>query len=96
MKTRRSRYAPTAIQLLKARCDEARAIKEAWDDRLRRAEADHTKAAREGGDTAATQRRIEAAEVGVTDAAGELRVALHAWTTACINHQPNTNTWRHK
>jgi hypothetical protein len=40
-------------------------------------------------------RRIEAAEVGVADAAGELRVALHAWTTACINHQQDT-TWRHK
>jgi hypothetical protein len=86
--TTRARRAPlTRSELLKARYDEARAIKDAWDVRLRRAESEHTQATSNGGDNAATLRAIAAIEVSVADAAGELAVALSAWMGSCITNE---------
>lgn len=87
MTTRVRRVPVTRSELLKARYDEARAIKDAWDARLRRAEAEHTAITRNGGDNAATLRAIAAVEVSVADAAGELEVALNS----CTNHPEHTN-----
>lgn len=88
MIARRIRRAPiTEVELLKARYDEARDIKAAWDARLRRAEAEHSHAIQVGGDFAATRRVIDAVEIEVADAAGELKVALAAWMGACIEQE---------
>lgn len=82
----RARRVPiTEAQVLKARYDEARAIKEAWDYRLKRAHQEHADAIIHGGDTNATRRNLNAVEIQVQDAAGELKVALNAWMTTTIN-----------
>ncbi|SEI45396.1 hypothetical protein SAMN04487917_101377 [Arthrobacter sp. yr096] len=84
--TRAHRVPATRSELLKARLDEARAIHDAWNIRLRRAEAQHTITTRDGGDNTATLRVIAATEISVLDAAGELKVALEAWVSSCTNH----------
>lgn len=91
MRTRAGRAPATRSELLKARYDEARAIKDAWDVRMRRAESEHSRASRDGEDTAPTLRAIAAVEVSVADAAGELEVALNAWVNSCTNHSEHTN-----
>ena len=80
------RNAITEVQILRARYDEARAIKEAWDFRLHWAQAVHADAVKYGGDTDATRRSLAAVEIQVADAAGELKVALNAWMAATIPH----------
>lgn len=77
-KIRPRRVAVSEPQILKARYDEARAIKDAWDYRLKRALSEHYDALRHGGDTDATRRNLAAVEVQVQDTAGELKVALNA------------------
>jgi hypothetical protein len=89
--TRTRRRPATESELLKARYDEARAIKDAWDVRLRRAESEHSRATRNSEDNAPTLRAIAAVEVSVADAAGELEVALNAWVNSCTNHPEHTN-----
>jgi hypothetical protein len=77
------RSAPlTEAQILKARYDEARQIKDAWQHRLNQAHRAHSIAQLTGQDTEATQRNINAVEIEFTDAAGELKVALDAWMAA--------------
>jgi len=85
---RPNRRPATESEVLKARYDEARAIKDAWDHRLRRAHIEHAAAQRYGGDTEAAQRNITAVQIQVTDAAGELAVALQQWV------QSSTHTER--
>lgn len=82
------RHVPlTEAQILKARYDEARQIKDAWDWRLRRAQYELRDAITHGGDTQASARNLAAVEINVADAAGELSVALNAWVQA-TTHQP--------
>ena len=85
--TLRPRHVPiTETQILKARYDEARQIKDAWDHRYRRAMQEHSEAIRHGGDFSVTRRNLDAVEIQVLDAAGELKVALNAWMAATIPH----------
>lgn len=88
----RSRRATiTDSQILKNRYDEARAIKDAWDQRLKRALSEHCDAIHHAGDTDATRRNLAAVEIQVADAAGELKVALNAWMTATLHpHERRT------
>ncbi|GGH93901.1 hypothetical protein ACFFGR_09430 [Arthrobacter liuii] len=77
----------TEAQILRNRYDEARAIKDAWDTRHRRAQREHSDAIRHRGDIQATRRNLDAIEIQVQDAAGELKVALNAWMAATLpNH----------
>lgn len=79
----RARRVPlTEAQVLKNRYDEARAIKDAWQYRLNLAHIEHHDAQQHGGDTEATRRNINAVQINLTDAAGELRVALDLWMHA--------------
>lgn len=68
----------TEEQILRNRHDEARAIKEAWDYRLKCAQIAHRDAMKTNGDVLAARRAMDAAEIQVADAAGELRLALNA------------------
>lgn len=88
----RPRQAPiTEAQILKNRYDEARAIKDAWDHRYHRAMREHSDAIRTGGDFNITRRNLDAIEIHVLDAAGELKVALNAWMTATLpSHERRT------
>ena len=82
----RARHVPlTEVQILKNRYEEAKLIKDAWDHRLKRAHQEHADAVVHGGDTNATRRNLNAVEIQVQDAAGELKVALNAWMTTTIN-----------
>lgn len=90
MKTTIRRLPISEAQILKNRYDEAVRIKDAWDTRLKRAQQDHADATKYGGDTNATTRNITAVEIHVTDAAGELRVALNAWMNATTNTERRT------
>lgn len=75
-------------QILKNRYDEARRIKDAWDWRLRRAQYELRDATVNGiGDRTAAARNLAAVEIQVTDAAGELEVALNAWMAVAITHE---------
>lgn len=78
----------TTHQTLKARYDEARDIKDAWEYRLRQAETEHTRVIRAGGDITATLRNIKAIEVSFDDAAGQLAVAMDAWMAAIHHSEP--------
>lgn len=80
----------TETQILKARYDEARQIKEAWDWRLKRAQLELRDATTTNGDVKAASMNLAAIEIQVTDAAGELDVALNAWVShnAAINNTP--------
>lgn len=80
-------------QTLKARYDEARDIKNAWEHRLRQAEAQHTEATRAGLDNTATLRNIKAIEISFDDAAGQLAVAMDAWMAA-VHHVETPRTYR--
>ncbi|WP_427130386.1 hypothetical protein [Pseudarthrobacter sp. S9] len=73
---------PTEAQILKARYDEARQIKNAWEHRLKTAHLAHKDATTYGGDTEATRRNINAVQINLADAAGELQVALDLWMHA--------------
>lgn len=73
----------TETELLKARYDEARAIKQAWDVRLDTAQRRHSETIRNEGDFEATRRTLDAVEIQVADAAAELKVALNAWMNSC-------------
>ena len=90
MKTTLRRPPVTESQILKNRYDEAVRIKDAWDYRLQWAQAVHADATEYGGDTDATGRTITAVEIHVTDAAGELRVALNAWVNATTTTERRT------
>jgi len=90
MKTTLRRPPATESQILKNRYEEAVRIKDAWDYRLRWAQTDHAEATKYGGDTDATARNIRAVEIHVTDAAGELRVALNAWVNATTTTERRT------
>ncbi|MBT2537245.1 hypothetical protein [Arthrobacter sp. ISL-69] len=84
----RIRRAPvTEVEILKARYDEARQIKDAWDHRYKRALYEHSSTIRSGGDFADTRRNLDAVEIQVADAAGELKVALNAWMHATTQHE---------
>jgi hypothetical protein len=86
----RTRRAPvTEVEILKARYDEARQIKDAWDYRYKRALSEHSDAIRSGGDFADTRRNLDAVEIQVADAGGELKVALAAWM-----HATTQQEWR--
>lgn len=80
----------TDTQILKARYDEARQIKDAWDWRLKRAQLELRDATTTSGDVKAASTNLAAVEIQVTDAAGELDVALNAWVShnAAINNTP--------
>lgn len=84
----------TEAQILKARYDEARQIKEAWDHRLKRALAEHYDALHHAGDTDATRRNLAAIDIQVADAAGELKVALHAWMASVHYAESALHTYR--
>lgn len=92
----------TEVQILRNRYDEAKAIKEAWDHRLRRAQREYTAAltaearaaetkaneASAASRSIATRRNLDAIHIQVTDAAGELKVALNNWMAATLpNHE---------
>lgn len=83
-----TRLRPPALseaQILRSRYDEARAIKDAWDWRLRVAQHVLRDATTNGiGDRHAAARNLTAIEIQVADAAGELQVALNAWMQATI------------
>lgn len=72
----------TEAQICKARYDEAVQIKDAWEHRLKVAHADHKDAFDHGGDADATLRNVKAVQINLTDAAGELQIALDLWTYA--------------
>lgn len=83
----------TEAQILKARYDEARQIKEAWDYRLKRALSEHYHAIHHAGDHEATRRNLAAIDIQVADAAGELKVALNAWMAA-VHHAEASYQYR--
>lgn len=74
----------TEAQLLKARYDEARAIKEAWDHRAKQAHRRYAVALHTGAATEESRGILAAVEAQLEDAAGELRVALNAWMNHAI------------
>lgn len=78
----------TETQVLKNRYDEARAIKEAWDWRLKRAQLELRDATTHNRDVKPAAMNLAAVEIQVTDAAGELEVALTNWVhhNAAINN----------
>lgn len=91
---RRAHHPISEAQVLKSRYDEARQIKEAWDYRLKRAQAEHSDAIRHGGDHEATRRNLNAIDIQVADAAGELAVALHAWMASVHYAESTLHTYR--
>ena len=84
---RQRRVPMTEVEILKSRYDEARQIKDAWDSRYKRALGEHSIAIRSGGDFTDTRRNLDAVEIQVADAAGELKVALAAWMYVTLQHE---------
>ena len=72
----------TPAQIARARYDEAHQIRDAWEHRIRLAQAEHDHAAKTGGDTLATKRHLNAAQMEHDDAAAAMRLAHHIWVEA--------------
>lgn len=72
----------TGLDVLRARYEESRAIKDAWEYRLKVAHRAHRKAVRSGKGAESARRNIIAIEINFTDAITHHRVALTAWAAA--------------
>ena len=72
----------TPAQIARARYDEAHQIRDAWEHRIRLAQAAHDHARKTGGDELATRRQLNAVEIEFEEATEALRLAQHLWITA--------------
>lgn len=69
----------TPAQVARARYDEAHQIRDAWEHRIKVAQAEHDHARRTGGDELTTRRQLNATLIQADDALEAMRAAHHEW-----------------
>ena len=77
----------TPVQVARARYDEARQIRDAWEHRIKVAQAAHDEARRTKSDEMTTRRTLNATLIQADDALEAMRVAHRIWVEVARNNK---------